>query len=294
MCRRMLRWSVTRRTQRRRRVPVPMQSPIARSTPLLERLRQSSARGPAVVAHRGDSRHCPENTLAAFAAAIDAGAGLIEFDVQATADGALVCLHDAVLDRTTDAARVIGPGALVAQRTLLEVQQLDAGSWHRLPRPGERVPTLAAALAVMLPRCVPMIEHKAGTAAAFAGLLQQLGAASLVLVQSFDWDFVAEVRRLAPDLTVGLLGPNARAGRLDGAVLEHAATVGASFLHWDAEALAVDEVAAARAAGFWICSYTTDSDLGLLGGAALGLDAMCTNDPGHMQAMQTRGLLARR
>src|SRR5262249_35383875 len=142
--------------------------------PLVERLRQLAADGPIVVAHRGDSRNHPENTLAAFAAAAELGAPVQEFDVQATADGQLVCLHDATRDRTTDAAVRLGPGALVAQLELARLQQLDAGSWKGHAHRGERIPTLEQALATMLPRCVPMIEHKAGDATLYAALLQRL------------------------------------------------------------------------------------------------------------------------
>jgi glycerophosphoryl diester phosphodiesterase len=97
------------------------------------------------VAHRGLFRHAPENTLAAFAACLDLRLG-IELDVRRTKDGALVCLHDATLDRTTD-----GKGPL-AERTLAEVQRLDAGRWFHPDFAGERVPTLDAALALVAAR----------------------------------------------------------------------------------------------------------------------------------------------
>src|SRR5262245_52959971 len=135
--------------------------------PLFTRLRELARQGPVVVAHRGNSHAYPENTLSAFTAAATLGAPMQEFDVQVTADGQLVCLHDATLDRTTDAAARLGPGALLAQTTLAQVQQLDAGAWKGAAHAGARVPTLAAALAAMLPRSIPMIEHKAGSAVTF-------------------------------------------------------------------------------------------------------------------------------
>lgn len=264
-----------------------MPPPRAKETPLLLRLQAMSQDGPLVVAHRGDRRHHPENTLAAFRAAVALGAPLCEFDVLATADSELVCLHDETLDRTTDSARVLGPGALVAQLTAAEVAAVDAGG-------GERVPTLAAALPVLLPQCVPMIEHKTGAATIYAQLLQRLGCSDHVLVQSFDWQFVRALRALDEKVTLGLLGPLPSRPQLDAGVLAAAAEVGASFVHWEARQLSQEQVAAARAAGFFVCSYTTDDDLGLLGGARLGLDAMCTNDPGHMLELQRRGLLRRK
>ncbi len=94
------------------------------------------------VAHRGDSGNRPENTLAAFAAAIEIGADQIELDVGLSRDGELVVIHDATIDRTTN-----GQGA-VGQMTLAELKAVDAGSWFSAEYVGEKLPTLAEALSV--------------------------------------------------------------------------------------------------------------------------------------------------
>jgi glycerophosphoryl diester phosphodiesterase len=96
-----------------------------------------------VCAHRGASATHPENTLAALREAARLGAAMIEFDVRRTRDGALVLLHDATLERTTN-----GSGS-VADRTLEELRSLDAGAWKDARFAGERIPTLAEALAVL-------------------------------------------------------------------------------------------------------------------------------------------------
>ncbi|MEZ5248231.1 MAG: glycerophosphodiester phosphodiesterase family protein [Ilumatobacteraceae bacterium] len=93
-----------------------------------------------VVAHRGASSVCPENTMAAFRRAIDLGADGIEFDVQATIDGGLVVVHDLSLERTTN-----GHGSVFAA-TLEEVRSLDAGAWFGNEHAGEKVPTLSEVL----------------------------------------------------------------------------------------------------------------------------------------------------
>src|ERR1700709_498092 len=77
---------------------------------------------PLVVAHRGLLRHAPENTLANFRACLELRLGF-EFDVQATKDGQLVCIHDSTVDRTTN-----GTGK-VADLTLSAIRGFDAGSW---------------------------------------------------------------------------------------------------------------------------------------------------------------------
>jgi glycerophosphoryl diester phosphodiesterase len=94
---------------------------------------------PSVVAHRGLLRDAPENTLPNFAACLDVGMGF-EFDVRRSRDGALVCLHDDTLERTTD-----GHGN-VCEHSLAELQELDAGAWFGSAFRGTRIPTIDAVL----------------------------------------------------------------------------------------------------------------------------------------------------
>lgn len=101
------------------------------------RLRALRKHAPVKIAlHRGAKRYAPENTLPALEKAIGLGADFVEFDVRLTSDKQPVLLHDAALDRTTDAQ---GP---VAALSLVDVQKLDAGSWFGRPFTGTRVPTL--------------------------------------------------------------------------------------------------------------------------------------------------------
>lgn len=98
--------------------------------------------GIAVIAHRGEHRAHPENTLPAFQAAIEAGADFFELDVRTTLDGRLVLMHDARVDRTTN-----GSGA-VREMTFDEIRALDAGAKFSPPFAGTKVPSLAEALAL--------------------------------------------------------------------------------------------------------------------------------------------------
>lgn len=92
-----------------------------------------------ICAHRGQSYSAPENTLAAFRAAVQLGASVCETDLAVTADGAFVLIHDGSVDRTTN-----GKG-LVAQKSLRELRELDAGAWFAPQFAGERIPTLKEA-----------------------------------------------------------------------------------------------------------------------------------------------------
>ena len=252
--------------------------------PAIRRLRDWPGARPLVAAHRGDSANHPENTLASFARATELGVAVQEFDVRQLADGTLVCVHDATFDRTTDSAHVLGPGALVAQCVRGQVERLDAGAWFGHASRGQRVPTLDQALDTMLPTTVPLIEHKAGEAPHYVERLQRRGCLDAVILQSFDWDFVAAARQVTDDLAVALLGPRHANERLDAATAAQAANLGAAMLHWHARAITAEGVQACHAAGLLLCSYTTDDELGWRGGRAMGLDIMCTNDPERMLA----------
>src|SRR3954465_12682255 len=93
---------------------------------------------PAICGHRGASGHAPENTLVAFKRARELGATWIEFDVQLSADGVPIILHDDTLERTSDLGKPLRPTEL----TLAELKSLDAGSWFGPEFVGERIPTL--------------------------------------------------------------------------------------------------------------------------------------------------------
>jgi hypothetical protein len=109
-----------------------------------------------VIAHRGDSAHLPENTLAALAGALELGVSAVEIDVQLTRDGRIVVIHDSTLDRTTS-----GRGD-VRQMTLAQVRAVSAGYPSRFgdAYQGEHVPTLAEVVTLLRDRARILIEIK--------------------------------------------------------------------------------------------------------------------------------------
>ena len=256
---------------------------------VLQQLRTAAAAAPLVVAHRGASEQFPENTLAALRAAVAQHAHVVEFDVWQTKDGAWVLLHDATLDRTTDAVARLGrKDVRVDQCTLAEVRGLDAGAWKGKAFAGEKVPTLAEALAAV-PPAIAMVEHKGGDARALAAELKKLDANTRVLVQSFDWAWLTAFHAAAPDVLCGALGGKDCSPER----LVAAAATGARLVHWDHRTLDLEAAAAVRAAGQLLCVYTVDPDCMLLGAAALGCDLITTNRPERLVALRERGELAR-
>jgi len=146
------------------------------------------------IGHRGAKGICPENTRAAFLKAVELGCDAVELDVQLTADGGLVVIHDATLDRTTDGR---GP---VAARTLEDLRRLDAGG-------GERIPTLDEVLELLSGGPVRIqIELKGpDTQTAAARIVRERGMGGRVTFTSFHHRRVLEAGRLCPGATRGLL-----------------------------------------------------------------------------------------
>ncbi len=93
-----------------------------------------------IIAHRGYSADCPENTIVSFDQALESGFPLFELDVHLTLDKVPVVMHDSEVDRTTT-----GTGAINSM-TLEEIKQLDAGSWFSAAFANERVPSLEEVL----------------------------------------------------------------------------------------------------------------------------------------------------
>jgi glycerophosphoryl diester phosphodiesterase len=163
-----------------------------------------------IVAHRGASRQAPENTLEAFQLAVAAGADAIELDVHLTADGELVVIHDATLDRTTDR---VGP---VAERRMDEIRQADAGyeftreddSGFPFRHRGLGVPTLPEVLEWLPDGTGVVVEIKAraavdsAVAVLQASAAHRAGRASLI---SFDEQVIDRARELDRSLTTGYL-----------------------------------------------------------------------------------------
>jgi glycerophosphoryl diester phosphodiesterase len=168
-----------------------------------------------VIAHRGFSDVAPENTVPAMKAAAQAGADLVEFDVQRTADGHLIVVHDTTFSRTTDVATVF-PGREadpVGAFTLAEVRQLDAGSWKGPQFARTRVPTLDQLLTAIRPTgsglllelkdpaLYPGYESQVAGALASHGFIHS----GRVYVHSFDASSLAAFHQVAPTVPLGLI-----------------------------------------------------------------------------------------
>lgn len=129
-----------------------------------------TATTPLIIAHRGASGYAPENTLTAFHKAIELGCRMIELDVRLSADEVPVVIHDGTLARTA------GDPRRVSQLTIKQLRQLDAGSWFAPECAGERIPTLAEALAAIPDTVTVNIELKPNTPGQVHRLVEQVSA----------------------------------------------------------------------------------------------------------------------
>lgn len=160
---------------------------------------------PMVIAHRGASMYAPENTLAAFKLAIAQGADAIELDVDQCAGGDLVVIHDATVDRTTSE-----PGK-VADLSLREIKELDAGSWFDVEFRGEQIPTLDEVFETVGRKIRINIELKNYTrlfddlAVKVAHAVRAHHLEDWVFISSFNPFNFRKFKRLLPDVPVGLL-----------------------------------------------------------------------------------------
>ena len=253
-----------------------------------------------VIGHRGFCQLAPENTLPSFELAIAAGADMVELDYRLSQDGVPVVIHDAELDRTTDARQRWGCRHVrVDARTAREIQGLDAGSWFAARFAGAKVPSLSEALGRLGRRAVPLIEHKAGGAAACVEWLRERRLLNRVIVQSFDWQYLSDFHEREPEQVLGALGPAYRlpggnralriSRKLNRGWLDRAAQTGARILVWNRQ-VGKEAVRLAHERGLKVWAYTINDPRLAHRLLDAGVDGIITNNPPLIRGLaQTRG-----
>jgi glycerophosphoryl diester phosphodiesterase len=175
----------------------------------------------------------------------------------------------------------------VGERTVAELKQLDAGKWYGEPFAGTTIPTLAEALDCIQDGGVTLIERKQGQAADCVRLLRERGEINRVIVQAFDWKFLAEFHALEPKQILGALGPPAtKEGRkltdaeksLNAAYAAEAKAAGARVIGWNS-LVSREGVTAAHAAGLEVWIYTINSADEAKALVAAGVDGIITDNP---------------
>jgi glycerophosphoryl diester phosphodiesterase len=229
---------------------------------------------PRVFGHRGAMGYAPENTFASFERAVALGVDAIEIDVHLTADGEVVVIHDPALDRTTDGEGMVG------EKTLAELETLDAGAHFAPEFAGQRIPTLGEMLAWARGKCVVDVEIKGGPwpypgiEERVVDLIRRHGMVDQTIVISFEHPTVARVKALAPEIAAGTLW-NCRP--MDPVAVAQAAGANAIMPMWpfcDA-----DTVERAHAAGLSVHPWATSEPPVIDYLIGLGVDSICSNHP---------------
>ncbi|HET9609491.1 MAG TPA: glycerophosphodiester phosphodiesterase [Acidimicrobiales bacterium] len=257
-----------------------------------------------VIAHRGASAYAPEHTVAAYDLALAQGADYIEQDLQLTADGVLVALHDDTLDRTArgPADSCTGP---VTTRTLAQLRECDVGSWFNDAHPdladpayvGLRIPTMEEIVERYGPDVRYYVETKSpeaqpGMEQALLDLLDGTGLAGAagrsrqVLIQSFSADSLRLIHARRPELPLVQLlpvGPSPVDEAMLDEIRQYAVAIGPSSGNVDA---AIVDAAHARCLD--VHPYTVDDpdEMGRLLDA--GVDGMFTNVPDRLLELRDR------
>lgn len=232
---------------------------------------------PATAAHRGYSSVTPENSLAAYAAAMRTGAEFVEIDVHTTADGVPVVMHDQTVDRTTNGT---GDVALLDAGYLAG---LEAGSFFSPAFAEQPVPAFADILDLMGTGSSDLLLEIKGpeTRAEVDRVIDMITAAGLedrVVVQSFDENVLRYAHDKAPQIPLGLLR-----GSLDADAVATAEALHATYYNPSAGALRTrpSVVQDLNAAGVGVFVWTVDSAADWAELADLGVEGVITNRAGE-------------
>ena len=234
---------------------------------------------PRWVAHRGAGKLAPENTLSAFRLGASYGYRLFECDAKLSKDGVLFLMHDAGLERTTNGH---GTGS---DKTMGEIAQLDAGSWHSRSYAGEQLPTLEALARWCLANHLhlnveikPTPGQELETGRACAALMNRIWPQTEVppLFTSFKPDALRGAREVAPHIPRGLLVDKFEDGTGD-AALQLAVQLGCQVLVLNHALWNAGLVAQVHATGLRCSSYTVNDEWEAQRLLDLGTDAIITD-----------------
>lgn len=246
-----------------------------------------------VIAHRGVSADAPENTLPAFARALEIGVVEVELDAQLSSDGVPVLFHDGTLDAKTPLR------GQVRDHTATDLLGADIGSWFDRTHPSEtrrfagtRLTTLRAVFETFGARLRYHVELKDDLEATPARVIELVAVSGLegrVMLTSFSRAQLERVRRAAPAIPVCWLLKPASPERID-----EAAGAGFAMVGVDAGELTEPLVRRAHARGLEIRAYGVETDAEIERALATGCNGMTIDQPQRIVARLLERLLVPR
>jgi glycerophosphoryl diester phosphodiesterase len=229
----------------------------------------------AVTAHRGSSLRAPENSLSAVEAAVREGADFAEIDVQETADGVVVVLHD------SDLMRVAGLNKNIWEVEYAEIESLDAGSWFSPEFQGERIPTLQQMIDTARGRIRLNIElkfngHDKRLVERVVGLVRENDFHDQCVLSSLDLDGVGRAKAL---------DGRVRVGHIVAAAVGDVARLDVDFLSVQQNQATPSLVRSLHRAGKEIHVWTVNDRQRMSAFVDLGVDNLLTDDPRLLRAV---------
>lgn len=222
-----------------------------------------------IIAHRGAAGARPENTLASIRKAVEDGADWVEIDVQETADGAVVVLHD------SDFMKLAGVDLKIWDATLEDLTQIDIGSWFDVAYAQERTPLLRDVLEVVRGRAKLLIElkyygHDQNLERRTIDLVETAGMADQVATMSLKYPAVQDMKSLRPEWPSGVLAATAvgNLARLEG-----------DFVAVNASMAGPRLVRAVQAQGKKLYVWTVNDPLQMSAMMSMGVDGIITDEP---------------
>jgi len=224
---------------------------------------------PLITAHRGNSIRAPENTLAAFRAAMAAHASFSELDVQRTRDGLVVVLHDG------DLMRMAGDPRKIGELTAAELATIDVGRKFGEAFRGEHVPSLEAVIDLVRGRMKINVELKynapdPGLAAAVVEVLRRNNFLDEVVITSLSAAALRQIKDIEPRLTTGMIVA---------AAVGDVARADADFLSLNSARATPAVIGRAHAAGKQVHVWTVNRAEVMLRMIERGVDNIITDDP---------------
>lgn len=212
---------------------------------------------PLIIGHRGASAVAPENTLAAFEAAIAAGADGIEFDVRFAGDDVPVVIHDETLWRTSRVRR------RVAEMTSNELSKFD-------------VPSLVQLFELFESNdLILYLEMKeVEVAEECCRVVQQYRFKDRVIFECFDHSALKTVKNIDPTFKVAALFQPPTSG-----IVKRALALGAEEIALHHRLVTTSVMESAKQAGLRVVVWTVDDPAWIEGARKLGVHALITNDP---------------
>lgn len=230
-----------------------------------------------VIAHRGDSVHAPENTLAAANAAIECGADGIEFDVHPSGDGNYVVCHDETINRTSN-----GSGRIDGL-SYKQMSGYDFGSWFGRKFKGEKLPLATEYLQTVESMKIINMEIKelktANNQKKYAALYEIISGFEFYdrfILSSFDAEALKIMSGFDKRIKTAFLCNERRDGIK---MIKLARELGCAAIHPHVRHVNEKFMGEAKAAELDVNAWTVDSGSGILKCARLGCNAVITNNP---------------